>query len=129
MKKNLVKWLLPLVVLVNACKKNDTYVTPAPVIAPATGVYVLSEGSFGGNNTKLAYRPVSTGIVSGDFFLQQNPTLTAGLGDIGNDMIIYGGKMYIVMNNSGNVTVLNGSNGTFINKISFIKMPRARLYY
>src|ERR1700712_2534038 len=102
MKKNLIKWLLPAVVLLNACTKDDT--TPSgPAVAAAKGVYVLSEGNFGQNNTKLSFRSVATGVTTGDFFVQQNPTLTGGLGDSGNDFIIYGGKMYIIMNGSNNI--------------------------
>ncbi len=129
MKRNVIKWILPLVILLNACKKDDTYITAAPVIAPATGVYVLSEGNFATNSTRLAYRPFSTGVVSGDFFLQQNPTRIGGLGNTGNDMIIYGSKLYIVMNVTSNVTVLNAANATFIKQIDFLngaspKSPR-----
>ena len=130
MKKSLLLCTLSLIVLLSACKKNDTYITAAPVISPATGAYVLSEGNFGSNNTKFSYRPVSSGVVVGDFFLQQNPTHTAGLGDTGSDMIIYGGKLYIIMNVTSNVTVLNAANATFIKQIDFMngsvpKEPRS----
>ena len=104
--------------------------TPVPVVlAPAKGEYVLSEGGFGGNNTKLAYYTNSTGTSNNNFFGTQNPGIPAGLGDLGNDMIIYGSKLYIVINNSGRVTVLNASNAVFIQNISFMngavnKLPR-----
>ena len=134
MKKDLFKILVYTVCTVlflNACKKaEDAVVPPAPPqLSPAVGEYVLSEGSFGGNNTKLSYYANGAGTVTGDFFLQQNPTMTSGLGDTGNDMIIYGSKLYIVMNVSGRVTVLNASNATFIKNISFLaggvnKQPR-----
>jgi YVTN family beta-propeller protein len=45
--------------------------------------------------------------------------MTGGLGDTGNDMIIYGGKMYIVVNNSGVVTVLNAAAAQFIAQVDF----------
>ncbi|MFT3683049.1 MAG: YncE family protein [Ferruginibacter sp.] len=132
MKKQLLRWAIPVTVLFSACKKDDTTKKPDPV-APAKGVYVLSEGSFGGNNAKLAFRP-TTGTVSGDFFVQQNPLMTAGLGDLANDAVIYGGKLYIVMNGSGNVTVVNAASGAYINKISFLdgatnKSPRYAIGY
>lgn len=129
MKKNLSKVLLPLVctaLVLNACKKDDD-VIPAPIVLqPATGAYVLSEGSFGGNNTKLAYYATASNTVTGDFFLQQNPTITAGLGDTGNDAIIYGSKMYVMMNVSGNVTVLNAANAVFVKKINFTSINPAK---
>lgn len=113
-----------------ACKKVDVPVAVAPVLlSPAVGEYILSEGSFGGNNTKLAFYTNNTFVTIGDFFLQQNPTLTAGLGEIGNDAIVYGSKMYIVMNGSGRVTVLNAASAILIKNISFLnntvnKQPR-----
>ena len=118
------------VAILAACKKVDVPVAVAPVLlSPAVGEYILSEGSFGGNNTKLAFYTNNTVTLSGDFFLQQNPTLTAGLGEIGNDAIIYGSKMYIVMNGSGRVTVLNAASAILIKNISFLnntvnKQPR-----
>ncbi len=139
MKQKFIKLMLPLVsamFILNACKKDyttpeTTVATPAaPVqLAPAKGEYILSEGGFGGNNTRLAYYTNSSSSVAGNFFVQQNPTIPAGLGDVGNDMIIYGSKMYIVMNNSGRVTVVNASNAVFIANISFLsggvnKLPR-----
>jgi YVTN family beta-propeller protein len=111
-----------------SCKKKDTTEVTAPT-GNVIGTYILSEGIFGNNNTKLALYNNNNGIVSGDFFLQQNPSMSAGLGDTGNDMIIYGSKLYIAMNVSGNVTVLKASNASFLKKISFInagvnKQPR-----
>jgi YVTN family beta-propeller protein len=103
----------------NACKKNDDAAPTALVqLTPAIGEYILSEGGFGGNNTKLSFYNNATSTVVGDFFLQQNPG-NAGLGAVGNDMIVYGSKLYIVMNVTSNVTVLNASNATFIKKIPF----------
>ncbi|MEI2748855.1 MAG: YncE family protein [Ferruginibacter sp.] len=128
MKLKLIGLVLSVTTLLTACKKNDPENQVVP-IQPAKGVYVLSEGGFGGNNATLAYRSAATGTVSGNFYLQQNPLLSSGLGDLANDMVVYGGKMYIVMNGSGNVTVLNAQTGALISKISFLngttnKSPR-----
>ncbi|MGZ5254185.1 MAG: YncE family protein [Flavitalea sp.] len=126
-----LKWFVPVAILFSSCKKDDIS-NQQPVLPAAKGIYVLSEGSFGGNNAKLAFRSSSTSITYPDFFLQQNPAQTQGLGDTGNDMIIYGGKLYVVMNNSANVTVLNAATGAFITRISFLqgtvnKSPRYAL--
>lgn len=111
--------VLSTVLLLNACKKvEDTAVILPVEIAPSVGAYVLSEGST--NNTKLSYYNKATNAVIGDFFLQQNPTKPAGLGSIGNDMILYGSKLYVVMNVSNIVTVLTANNAVFIKDISFV---------
>jgi len=106
-----------------SCKKSDS--SPDP-IAPVKGVYVLSEGNYAANNSKLAYRDAATGTVSGDFFTQQNPSQSAGLGDIANDMLIYGSKLYIVVNLSNNVTVLDAQTGSFISRIPIENMGTGR---
>ena len=111
--------VLSIVLLLNACKKVENTAIVQPVeISPSIGAYVLSEGST--NNTKLSYYNKSNNTVIGDFFLQQNPTKPAGLGSIGNDMILYGNKLYVVMNVSNVVTVLNAGNAIFIKDISFV---------
>lgn len=126
MKKNLIKWLLPVLVLMQACSKDDA--APAPVTPAAKGIYVLSEGMIGNSNTKLGFYTIATSNFTGDYFVQQNPTQT-GLGDTGNDAIIYGGKLYIVMNVTSQVVVLNKNGGAMIKRIDFgtapnIKEPR-----
>lgn len=114
--KKVLKFILPVAIIFTACKKED--VEPqVPQNQPAKGIYILSEGSFGGNNSKLAYYNLSTGNFNDDFYRQQNGK---DLGDTGNDAIIYGSKMYIVVNASGYVAVTKASTATLIDSISFI---------
>ncbi|MCP9750382.1 YncE family protein [Ferruginibacter sp. HRS2-29] len=117
MKRNLIKWLLPAIVIFSACSKDDVAPTP-PVLSPATGVYVLSEGNIGAGNSKLGFYTFNPVLYTGDYFVQQNPGQT-GLGDTGNDAVFYGSKMYIVMNFSSEVVVLNASTGVFLKRITF----------
>ena len=64
----------------------------------------------------LTYYDFTSGTPTTDFFRNVNGF---GLGDTGSDFIIYGGKMYIVMNVSGYVAVANGFTAKFIDTISF----------
>lgn len=120
MKKNLLQWLLPLVVILQSCSKDDS--PSGPITGPATGLYVLSEGNFGSNNSKLGFYNLSSSSFTADYFVQQNPTET-GLGDTGNDAITYGGKLYIVMNNSSQVVVLNAKTGSLLGRINMGTAP------
>ena len=128
--KQLSGLFLIVAIAFSSCMKTDSPVIAPVQTKPAVGAYVISEGGFTGNNTKLSYYTNSSATVVGDFFLQQNPALSVGLGGLGNDAIIYGSKLYIVMNGSGNVTVLNANDAVFIKKISFLinnltnKQPR-----
>ncbi len=110
----------------SSCKKTDAPVISPVQNGPAIGEYILSEGSFNANDTKLSFYDNKTSIITGDFFLQQNPSVPP-LGGVGNDMIIYGSKLYVVMNVSQNVTVLNAGDGKLITRIPFngsTKQPR-----
>jgi YVTN family beta-propeller protein len=109
-----------------SCKKNDT--PPVTVPKVTTGLYVLSEGTFNGNNTTLTYYNFATSTPSTDFFATANGS---GLGDTGNDIIIYGGKMYIVVNVSSYVEIADALTGKEIKKISFktaTSVPRQPRY-
>ncbi len=102
-----------LVIIVFSCKKTDM-VTTAPKIT--AGVYSLNQGNYGLNNTTLTYYDFSNGVATTDYYKNVNGF---GLGDTGSDFIIYGGKVYIVMNNSGNVAVANAFTAKFIDTINF----------
>jgi hypothetical protein len=103
-----------LVVGMTSCKK-DKDDSSAPKVT--TGVYVLSEGQWQLNNSMLSYYNNTTGVSSTDFFAKANGG--TGLGDTGNDMMIYGGKLYVVMNESGVVTVADAHTGVKLTNINF----------
>ncbi len=115
MKKiNLLSLAMALIVIGVSCKKTEV-VTPAPAVT--TGVYSLNQGVYNDNNTTLTYYDFGTSTATTDFF---NSVNGFGLGDTGSDFIIYGGKLYIVMNNSGYVAVANAFTAKFIDSISFL---------
>ncbi|OQP65689.1 YncE family protein [Niastella populi] len=110
------RFLLPLVAIMAgmaSCNKDDV-AKEVPVVT--TGVYVLSEGLFNNNNTTLTYYDLGTGTAVTDYYANVNG---AGLGDTGNDLLLYGGKMYIVMNASSNVRVMDAVTAKSIKEIKF----------
>lgn len=126
MQKNFIKWLLPVLFIMQACSKDDT---PGPAVTPpATGLYVISEGNFSQNNARIGFYNISNSTFTGNYFAQQNP-LQPELGNTANDGIIYGGKLYVVMNVSSQVVVLNRNGGALLKRIDFgsgasLKYPR-----
>lgn len=97
---------------ITSCDDDDIIDVPKVT----TGVYALSEGSWGGNNTTLSYYDFSTGTATTDYYANKNGS---NLGDLGNDILLYGGKIYIVMNGSSYVEVANAFTATSIKKIEF----------
>lgn len=96
-----------------SCSKNDVK-TPDNPVEIVSGMYVLNQGTFQGNNTTLTFYDYETNSASTDFYKNVNGS---SLGDTGNDMIIYGSKLYIVMNVSSYLEVAEASTAKSIKKI------------
>ena len=101
MKMDLLKviscWLI--VVLVSACESN-----PIPEEKlQEQGVFILNQGGWGANDASLwVYNPES-----GETSTLISSTAANHLGDLGQDMLIYGSKLYIVVSGSSNIRVLD----------------------
>lgn len=67
-----------------------------------SGIYILNSGKEGSNNTVLSYFDVAKRELSANVFELANGKK---LGDTGNDIIIYGSKMYIAVTGSSRVFV------------------------
>lgn len=87
--------------LLLACKE-DPLPEPDNTVGKE-GLLLLNEGLFQQNNASLSFIGVEGEIIN-DYFLQQNGRL---LGDTGNDMLVYGGKIYIVVHASSTIEVLD----------------------
>lgn len=96
-----------------SCAKDDIQVE-IPVVR--SGFYILNEGGFNSNNSSLDYYNLDNGSLTSNFFAQKNKR---GLGDTGNDAQIYGSKMYIVMNASNTVEVINAKTAVSIKQLDF----------
>jgi YVTN family beta-propeller protein len=105
---------LSLFVFVSSCNKDDNPAPETPKVT--TGLYVMSEGNFNGSNTMLTYYGFSDSKATTDYWNNVNGS---GLGGVGNDILLYGGKIYIPMNVSSNVTIANAFTAKLISKIDF----------
>lgn len=76
--------------------------------------YVLSEGLFNLNNSSLTRYSFKDSQTVSDYFLRIN---RRGLGDTANDMAIYGSKLYIVVNVSSQIEVVDLLTGTSLKRI------------
>ena len=102
------------VALFAACKKDRIVVAP-PSDTDGPGMFILNQGNFGANNSTLTYYNLTTKKLFADFYSSVNAEKK--IGDTGNDVEIYGSKMYIVVNNSSNIEVLNAKTGVLIKEI------------
>lgn len=75
--------------------------------ASPKGVYLLNEANMNSNKASLDYVDYTRGIYRRNIYNQANPSVTKGLGDVGNDLLAYGSKLYIVLNTSNKVEVVD----------------------
>ena len=91
-------------------------------------IYILSEGLFNLNNSTLARYSFTSGTFLEDYFTTMNGR---GLGDTANDMDIYGSKLYIVVNVSSTVEIVDIGTGLSLAQLSLTdetgssRQPRA----
>ncbi|PSL27584.1 DUF5074 domain-containing protein [Chitinophaga ginsengisoli] len=94
-----------------ACRKGASVVpgddTHVGADSLRNGFYLLNEGNMGMNLATLDYYNSSTGIYSSNIYSAINPGATKELGDVGNDLQIYGGKLYAVIALSDKVEVMD----------------------
>lgn len=100
-----ILWVLVLPLFAVSCHRPGPEPEPEPQPdAYANGMYILNEGLFQMNNSTLSYYDFTTGKLTENIFLDVNHR---GLGDVGNDLKRYGSKLYIVVNNSNIVEVVD----------------------
>lgn len=71
------------------------------------GLYLLNEGNMGSNKCTLDFVDFENGYYARNLYAEKNPNVVKELGDVGNDVQIYGSKMYAVINCSHKVEVLD----------------------
>lgn len=110
--------------LLTACEYpyTGTGTNPPHVIAPADstslhGLYLLNEGNMGSNKATLDYFDFASGIYTHNIYSQANPSVPMELGDVGNDLKSYGGRLYAVINASNKVEVMDLATAKRIDQI------------
>ncbi len=126
----LIKTVFLLLVLIGCKPKKVTPIVPDST-SLKNGMMVLCEGLFQQNNSAISWVDFSTGISDDLFFTNKTNRL---LGDTGNDIQTYGGKIYVVVNVSSTIEVLEKSTGIPIQQISMMnngisKQPRSITFY
>lgn len=81
------------------------------------GFYLLNEGNMGTNKATLDFFDYTTGVYHRNIYGEINPTVVKELGDVGNDIQIYGSKMYAVINVSNKIEVLDAKTAKRIKTI------------
>lgn len=112
-----------------SCRQDVEILTPEeeqldkPEYTSISGFYLLNEGNMGSNKSTLDFYDYATGTYRRNIFADANPTVPKELGDVGNDIDIYGNKMYAVINCSNKIEVMNAKTAK---RIGQIDIPNCR---
>ncbi len=113
MKKNILKTLL-IGSLIFSCSQDDSIdqviIIPdidEPEVTSVNGFYLLNEGNMGTNSATIDYYDYAKGEYQRNIYATANPDIVKALGDVGNDIKIYGNKMYAVINVSNYIEVMD----------------------
>lgn len=98
-------------------KKGDT--THTEVL----GFYLLNEGNMGSNKASLDYYDCTKASYIRNIYAEANPDITQSLGDVGNDIKIYGSRLYAVINCSNLVEVMDAATARHIGTL---QVPNCR---
>ncbi len=123
--------ILPLLLASTSCREDELVVPTEYDIIGDThqaessirGFYLVNEGNMGSNKCTLDFCDFATGLYARNFYAERNPDEIKELGDVGNDIGIYGSKLYVVVNCSHKVEVMDAYTGK---KITQINIPNCR---
>jgi len=123
----LIKYFFAFIILMffSSCKKDNHEFTPRKEPF-SNGLLTLSEGLFHQNNSTLSWINLSDNTIEYDVFEQINGRK---IGDTGNDMILYGGKIYMAVSTSSTIEILDKSTLKSLKHIPFdynnkVQQPR-----
>lgn len=139
--KRLIYAIAALAAIATSCREDELVVPteydilPVPTQPGAVprGMYLLNEGNMGSNKSSIDYVDFRNALYSRNMYAQANPSVVMELGDVGNDIAIYGSKLYAVINCSHKVEVMDAHTLRRIGKIDipncrYIKFHRGNAY-
>lgn len=113
MNKHILTVSLLAILFLVGCKK-EPIPTPVDPIDSTSHIYLLSEGSWGGNDAEISLLDRYSNTVILDWFTINNGR---GIGDLAQDLIHYGGKLYATVFSSNTIEVINPLTGKSIKQI------------
>lgn len=93
-----------------ACEKEKENEEPDAHSGATVEALVLNEGGWGANNASITAINIEEGeAVAADWFSTHN---SRGLGDVAQDMLLYGSKVYATVTFSNSLEVIDAKTGT-----------------
>lgn len=120
MKHPLLAFSFYFLVLFAACEPEKPAPTDTTDTTPPADTdriaYVLNEGGWSANNAEISRLNLTKGTIDPDWFSRVNGR---GLGDVAQDLVHYGSRLYCAVFNSNTLEVIDASTGRSVKQISF----------
>ena len=121
----LLLWVGVFALSLSSCRKEDEIIPsseeqggkPEPA-GPIKGFFLLNGANMGSNKSTLDDYDYETGKYTRNIYAERNPGVVKELGDVGNDLQIYGNRLYAVINVSHLIEVMDVNTAKHIGKIS-----------
>lgn len=96
-------------------------------------MYLLNEGNMGSNKSTIDFVDFRSMLYVRNIYSEKNPEVIMELGDVGNDIAVYGSKLYAVINCSHKVEVMDAKTCERIGRIDipncrYIKFSKGHAY-
>lgn len=126
-----VVFALLISLLAAACREDEVVVPTQYEVLPIgmkdgqriIGMYLVNEGNMGSNKCTLDYLDYVHGYYVRNLYSERNPNIIKELGDVGNDIRIYGSRLYVVVNCSNKIEVMDARTGK---RIGQVNIPNCR---
>lgn len=102
--QNICNAFLLMLLLLTSCRGDEPVPTPREITV-SSGFYLLNEGNKGNNMATLDYFDYTNNTYYLNIYAERNPDIVKELGDVGNDLQIYGSRLYAVINSSNFIEV------------------------
>ena len=112
-------------IAVSCTKENTSGNTPAGIdieVGESNTLFIMNQGAYPAGST-LDVMDILHCTYTPDFFGKVNPDVPQGLGNTGNDMVIVNGKLWVAMNASNQIAILDLPSGK-LEKILDVVSPR-----
>jgi DNA-binding beta-propeller fold protein YncE len=104
-------------------KPTETEVADSLKNVTIKGFFLLNEGNMGSNKSTLDFFDYETGIYNKNIYADRNPGVVKELGDVGNDIKIYGNKLYCVINCSHFIEIMDVKT---VKHVKAVSIPNCR---
>ena len=104
--------------LFDACNRNESKSEEYDL---QIGIFVINEGNFTFGNASLSFIDMQNDTIFNNIFYRAN---NLPLGDVAQSAVIYDEKLFVVVNNSGKIFVLNPNTIEYLATIDSLSSPR-----